>query len=145
MRSMGPRPLSIRLFAVACVLAAVISLVRGLLDPFAAQGELWFYTGMMLGEDAVIVTQFSLFTIALIPIFWVYFVASPLARWIVVGFGLLRLWPYAINPGYVPTAMLGDPIELAAPLLQIIAIVLLFTQEANRWFAPRETRPATGE
>ena len=99
-----------------------------------AQGTLWGYTGVMLGEDEVIVALFSLFTIALIPIFWIYRMASRAARWVVVSFALFSLWLYIRNPAYIPAALLHDPMELAAPLLKIMSIALLFTPSANAYF-----------
>ncbi len=135
----GPRPLSIKLFAATCLLAASVSLARGLIDPLETQGMLWSYTGMMLREELVTIALFSTFTIALIPIVWVYFLANPFARWLVVLFGVLRLWPYIINPGYVPYALRYNTFEMAAPALQLLAIILLFTPSAVRWFDKRQS------
>lgn len=109
----------------------------------AVQATFWFYAGVMLSRDMAIVAQFSLFTIALIPIIWIYFIASPAARWIVVFFGLVRLWPYAANPSYLPYAAQSDPMELAAPVLQIIAIALLFTSDSRQWFVSRGNHAQT--
>nr|WP_298931883.1 hypothetical protein [uncultured Erythrobacter sp.] len=105
------------------------------MHPLETQGMLWGYTGTMWNRDMAIVILFSLFTIALIPIVWIYFVASPIARWIVVFFGIVRLWPFLADPSYILAAAAYVPMELAAPILQIIAIALLFTPSSRLWFA----------
>ncbi|MEO0462506.1 MAG: hypothetical protein AAF127_05210 [Pseudomonadota bacterium] len=137
------RPLSIKLFSILCVLGAFVSLIRGLLDPFTAQGTFWGYTGQWLSEDAVIIALFSVFTIALIPIFWIYSVASPIARWIVVAFGLLSMWLYVNNPSYVIHALGHDPAEMLAPTLKLLSIALLFVPSSNRYFEQNTVRNAS--
>ena len=119
----GPRPLAIRVFAAAFLAAAVLRLVRGLSDLALSETILavnvpWF----AWDRDWTIVTLSAEFTIALIPLAWIYLFAAPFARWLVLGFGVLRL------------AML-DPAALVGPLLVAIAMASLLTPQAARWFA----------
>jgi hypothetical protein len=119
----GPRPLAIRVFAAAFLAAAVLRLVRGLNDLALTETILavnvpWF----AWDRDWTIVALSAEFTIALIPLTWIYLFAAPFARWLVLGFGALRL------------AML-DPAALVGPLLVAVAMASLLTAQANRWFA----------
>jgi hypothetical protein len=119
----GPRPLAIRVFAAAFLAAAVLRLVRGLSDlalseTIFAVNVPWF----AWDRDWTIVALSAEFTIALIPLVWIYLFAAPFARWLVLGFGALRL------------AML-DPAALVGPLLIAIAMASLLTPQAARWFA----------
>lgn len=119
----GPRPLAIRVFAAAFLAAAVLRLVRGLSDLALSETILavnvpWF----AWDRDWTIIALSAEFTIALIPLAWIYLFAAPFARWLVLGFGALRL------------AML-DPAALVGPLLVAIAMASLLTPQAARWFA----------
>ena len=119
----GPRPLAIRVFAAAFLAAAVLRLVRGLNDLALAETVYavnipWF----AWDRDWTIITLSAEFSIALIPVAWIYLFAAPFARWLVLGFGALRL------------AML-DPAALVGPLLVAVAMASLLTAQAHRWFA----------
>lgn len=119
----GTRPLAIRVFAAAFLAAALLRLVRGLNDlPLAeavyAANVPWF----AWNRDWTIVALSAEFTIALIPLMWIYLFAAPFARWLVLGFGAVRL-------------ALLDPSALVGPLLIAIAMSSLLTAQANRWFA----------
>ena len=119
----GPRPLAIRVFAAAFLAAAVLRLVRGLnelalSETVYAVNVPWF----AWDRDWTIVALSAEFTIALIPLAWIYLFAAPFARWLVLGFGALRL------------AFL-DPAALVGPLLIAVAMASLLTGQAARWFA----------
>jgi len=119
----GPRPLAIRVFAAAFLAAAVLRLVRGLNDLALSETVYavnipWF----AWDRDWTIITLSAEFSIALIPVAWIYLFAAPFARWLVLGFGALRL------------AML-DPAALVGPLLVAVAMASLLTAQAHRWFA----------
>ncbi len=119
----GPRPLAIRVFAAAFLAAAVLRLVRGLSDLALSETVLavnvpWF----AWDRDWTIIALSAEFSIALIPLAWIYLFAAPFARWLVLGFGALRL------------AML-DPAALVGPLLIAVAMASLLTPQAARWFA----------
>jgi hypothetical protein len=123
----GARPLAIRVFAASFLAAALLRLVRGLGDLALAETILavhapWFGWD----RDWTIVVLSAEFTIALIPLVWIYLFAAPFARWLVLGFGALRLW-------YL------DPAALIGPLLVATAMASLLTPAAARWFA-RETQ-----
>jgi hypothetical protein len=133
----GPRPLAIRVFAAAFLAAALLRLVRGLDDLALAETVLavhipWF----AWDRDWTIVALSAEFTIALIPLAWIYLFAAPFARWLVLGFGTLRL-------------VFLDPAALAGPVLFAIAMASLLTPQAARWFArqpePEEDGPAVFE
>lgn len=119
----GPRPLAIRVFAAAFLAAALLRLVRGLDD--LAMTELIFATHLpqfAWSRDWTIVALSAEFTIALIPLAWIYLFAAPFARWLVLGFGAIRL------------AFL-DTSALVGPLLVAVAMACLLTAPAARWFA----------
>lgn len=132
----GPRPLAIRVFAAAFLAAAVLRLVRGLDDLTLSQAVFaahlpWF----AWNRDWTIVTLSAEFTIALIPLAWIYLFAAPFARWLVLGFGALRL-------------ALLDPAALVGAVLVAVAMASLLTPGANRWFArkpAKEEDPAVFE
>jgi hypothetical protein len=119
----GPRPLAIRVFAAAFLAAALLRLVRGLNDLALSETILAVNVPWLAWDrDWTIVALSAEFTIALIPLTWIYLFAAPFARWLVLGFGALRL------------AML-DPAALVGPLLVAVAMASLLTAQANRWFA----------
>lgn len=127
----GPRPLAIRMFAAAFVAAALLRLVRGL-DNLALSETVyavnvpWF----AWDRDWTIIALSAEFSIALIPLAWIYLFAAPFARWLVLGFGALRL-------------ALLDPAALTGPLLIAVAMASLLTVQAGRWFS-REPKEEDG-
>lgn len=119
----GPRPLAIRVFAAAFLAAALLRLARGLSDlPLAETVYALHLPWLAWGRDATIIALSAEFTIALIPIAWIYLFAARFARWLVLGFGALRL------------AFL-DPAALTGAVLVAIAMAGLLTPQASRWFA----------
>ena len=119
----GARPLAIRVFAAAFLAAALLRLVRGLTDLALAETILAVHAPWVAWDrDWTIVALSAEFTIALIPLVWIYLFAAPFARWLVLGFGALRLW-------YL------DPAALVGPLLVATAMASLLTVQASRWFA----------
>jgi hypothetical protein len=133
----GPRPLAIRVFAAAFLAAALLRLVRGLTDlPLAELVYAIHLPWFAWNRDWTIVALSAEFTIALIPLAWIYLFAAPFARWLVLGFGALRL------------AFL-DPAALTGALLVAVAMASLLTPQAARWFArtrtPDEIDPAIFE
>lgn len=133
----GPRPLAIRVFAAAFLAAALLRLVRGLADlPLTELVYALHFPWFAWNRDWTIVALSAEFTIALIPLAWIYVFAAPFARWLVLGFGAVRL------------AFL-DPAALTGALLVAVAMTSLLTWQAARWFArtpePDEDGPAIFE
>lgn len=130
----GPRPLAIRVFAAAFLAAAVLRLVRGLGDLDHAQSVFAAHAAWFdWNRDWTIVTLSAELTIALIPLAWIYLFAAPFARWLVLGFGALRL------------AFL-DPAALVGAVLVAVAMASLLTPQAARWFKHKgEVDPALFE
>jgi len=119
----GPRPLAIRVFAAAFLAAALLRLVRGLADlPLTELVYALHFPWFAWNRDWTIVALSAELTIALIPLAWIYVFAAPFARWLVLGFGAVRL------------AFL-DPAALTGALLVAVAMASLLTGQAARWFA----------
>jgi hypothetical protein len=119
----GPRPLAIRVFAAAFLAAALLRLVRGLTDIEASALAYAIHLPWFVWDrDWTIVALSAEFTIALIPLAWIFLFAAPFARWLVLGFGALRL------------AFL-DPAALTGAVLVAVAMASLLTPAASRWFA----------
>jgi hypothetical protein len=130
----GPRPLAIRVFAAAFLTAALLRLVRGLDDLALSQAVFAAHAPWLAwSRDWTIVTLSAEFTIALIPLAWITLFAAPFARWLVLGFGALRL-------------ALLDPAAWSGGVLIAVAMASLLTPQAARWFARRqEADPAVFE
>ncbi len=112
----GPRPLAIRIFAAAFLAAALLRLVRGLGDLALSQMVFAVHAPWLAwNRDWTIVALSAEFTIALIPLAWIYLFAAPFARWLVLGFGALRLAFF-------------DPEALVGPVL----IALCHAEPADR-------------
>jgi len=146
-RRTGPRPLAIRVFVAAFLAAAVIRLGQGLADLPLAQLALalrapWF----AWDRDWTIVALSAEFTIALIPIVWIHLFGAPFARWLVLGFGALKLWGMRRAAVFAFQAGSLDPLALTEPVLVLVAMLSLLTADAGRWFArPEESGPAVFE
>ncbi|MEE4153185.1 MAG: hypothetical protein V2I27_03420 [Erythrobacter sp.] len=127
----GPRPFAIRLFALAFLAAALIRLVSGLTDLTSARQSLARIAAPLgTSDDAAIVTLSAEFTIALIPLVWIYGLANRHARWLVLGFGGLRLAVFAAGLARAGQAALSDWIE---PALIVVALAALLTRQARGW------------
>ncbi|MBI1404027.1 MAG: hypothetical protein GC147_12545 [Porphyrobacter sp.] len=139
----GPRPLAIRVFVAAFLAAATIRLGQGLADvELAALGLARRAPWLAWNHDTTIVALSAEFTIALIPIAWIYLYAARFARWLVLVFGTFRLW--AAWPGVLLALRAGSiaPLHWAEPALLLAAMVSLVTPGARRWFAKaRELGP----
>ncbi|MEP3052024.1 MAG: hypothetical protein ABJP48_04700 [Erythrobacter sp.] len=135
----GRRPWTIRLFAIAFLSAAAIDYVQGLsaistLQMAYTQQFPWFdWT-----RDWAIVALSAMFSIAAIPVAMILMRAIRIARWLVTVFSIFKLLslPQMIMEWVsLPHVSL---LHLASPLLTLVAVVLLFTPSANRWFAQKK-------
>lgn len=134
----GPRPLAIRVFAAAFIAAAAMRLGQGLADiELAALGLAVRLPWFAWDRDWTIVALSAEFTIALIPIVWIYLFAAPFARWLVLGFGALRLW--GMRAGALLMLQTGSiaPLMWAEPALVLLAMLALVTSGAHLWFGRR--------
>lgn len=143
----GPRPLAIRVFAAAFLAAALLRLGKGLDDiEMAAIGLAKRAPWLAWDRDSTIIALSAEFTIALIPIVWIYLFAAPFARWLVISFGALKLWGLRFLTVSLLQSVSIASLALAEPALVLIAMVSLMTVGANRWFTQRkEDGPAVFE
>jgi len=142
----GPRPWAVRVFALAFLAAAAFRLVEGLINLETSAWRLADWMGSLVqSQDAVIVGLFIEFTIALIPIIWIYGIGSRVARWFVLAFGLYKLLGFRML--YTITTMLG-PISWWAyiePVLIIIALTMLLSPSLGEYLKSpeKEVEPET--
>jgi hypothetical protein len=140
----GPRPLSIKIFALSFLVAAGFVLVSSLQNLRLLQGA---YSALVpwdgWNRDWTIVVVSAIFSIALIPVTWIYCFGSRVARSLVTIFSLLKL-------ANIPTVIFaiqltGGPIKwqyFAEPALLTIALAALFMPASRRWLAIKEADPA---
>ncbi|MEL7187904.1 MAG: hypothetical protein AAGK17_00010 [Pseudomonadota bacterium] len=144
----GPRPWTIRLFAIAFLTVAFVNLIEGLSNWYLpmlryAQWMPW----IEWDADRAIVGVFSEFTIALIPVAWIFGFASRIALWLVTVFTLVKLldvpnmiMAFQSVGGAASLAYFLDPVLLA------IALICLVLPPSRRWFAkPDKTAAAVFE
>ena len=128
------RPKSIHLFerlylaSIALTLIATVlgwdALVRGATIP-GAEGGAAAVAGIAIG--VVVLVQL---------IVW-YFVSrrgSGIAKWAAVVFFLLNLWGVGTTAQLAMNGSLPSVLTLAARIVELSAIVMLFRADANRWF-----------
>ncbi len=98
---------------------------------------------MQWNADTVIVALSARLTIAAIPVLLIWLYAANFARWFVTIFALAKL----VNlPRAISLIQNGEQISAGWMIsmgLTLIAVALLFTPGANRWF--RDKRYETGE
>lgn len=138
------RPVSITLFAVLFLGAALIAFADGLRDLSAQQAYLARTIPQIAwSRDWVVVMLSARLSIALIPIAMVWLSAVRFARWMVTVMALGKI-PSAL-PAVRALAQEGavDLSYLAPLALSLLAVALLFTPASHRWFANRgEDDPA---
>lgn len=130
------RPASITAFAGAFLAAALIAFVDGLRDIPAQQAMLDANVpAIVWSRDAVIVLLSARLSIALIPIAMVWLSAVRFARWMVTVLALGKLLNVPEALGLMAAGERVDPAWLAALILGLLAVGVLFTPASNRWFA----------
>lgn len=139
-RRKGPRPWPIHLFALILLAIAVLNLTAALWD-LPRQEE--FLRALGLGfewnRDLAIVASSAWFTVELIPILLVWLMASRFARGfitVMAGVKAAMILGDLLLLYALPGLMLGQGVALAA-------VALLYTRDANAWFAKQEPDPAT--
>lgn len=135
----GPRPLAIRVFAAAFLASAIVAFCDGLWDiPAQAAMMAQEVPQITWSRDAIIVMLSARLSIALIPIMLVWLLAANFARWMVTVLALGKL----INlPDAVRLVAGGADVDVAFATslgLGLLAVAMLFTPGANRWFAKAE-------
>lgn len=135
-----PRPLSIRVFSAAFLAAALVRLLQGLNDLSGARAWLSYYQPELAQSDDVLIVMLSAeFTIALIPVIWIYGFAASFARWLVLGFGAAKLLAFGIPFAvWMTSGGAGFAPPVTAPALTVIALIALLTPSADRWLNPEE-------
>jgi hypothetical protein len=80
------------------------------------------------------------FTIALIPVVWIYGFANRYARWLVLGFGgaKLALFAYALAQWLASGGGGALLPQYTAPALTFIALAALLSESATRWLNPEK-------
>ncbi len=132
----GTRPLAIRAFAGCLLLFALINLIAGLADLRTSAAILTdFWPSIDWDRDRTIIALFTQFTIALIPLVWIYVFAAGFARWFVFSFGLAKL-------GWVLFSLFaalwfgeGELLRFTLALLLGSALVLLLMPGSRDWLA----------
>ena len=138
------RPLSINIFAVAFIAAAVLSCIDGLVGiPVALRSQ---NALPWLSRDVLIVWHSAWLSIALIPVAMVWLSAIRFARWMVSFMALAKLAGLLILLPALPMFVTMQPLWLASIVLGVPAVAMLFTPASNRWFAHKgEVDPAVFE
>lgn len=134
----GPRPLAIRAFAACLFLFALINLVAGLADLGTSQAILARYVPSLAWDrDRTIIALFTQFTIALIPLVWIYVFAAGFARWLVFTFGLAKLAWVLFSLFAALWFGEGELLRLTLALLLGSALVLLLFPNSRAWLSPK--------
>ena len=140
----GRRPPIVWVFSACFLAAALTSLLLGL-SRVGAPGWSFELLGNELTGDAAIVGMSAMFTIALIPVVWIFGFGSRFARWFVLLFGLVKLLGFrevvlaVVRDGNV--SMLEFLIE---PCLITVALLCLLSPAMGDWVGnAKEASPDT--
>lgn len=131
----GPRPWSIHLFAAAFAGVALIGLLIALSSEPLLELFKWSKRLPMVpwNRDAVIIASFSVFTMALFPLVWIYGFGSARARWIVLGFAGVKIALWA--QGMVVVTLTGwiQAARWLEPSLTVLAVAMMLAPASSRW------------
>ena len=122
------------MFALAFLAAAMIRLLATLTQP-AFEFMVWQSAlgTVTASYDGVIIAAFSLFTIALIPILWIYALGAARARWVVLVFGILKIGLWWQGFGLIPFTGWAQSALTLEPALILAALIALFHPASLRW------------
>jgi hypothetical protein len=129
----GPRPWTIRLFALILLGAGLWNFVPQLIAALAEPGR-----GYRIALVSALSAQFS---IVAIPVAAIWLLASNVARWLITvvsAVSAIRLVAMMEPPEFAA----ADGVVLATGLATHSVCLLLFTPSARQWFARRNTRDA---
>lgn len=136
------RPMSINFFAAAFLSAALIAFLDGMQDIPGFQAMMRANVPQIdWTRDAAIVTLSARLSIALIPIAMVWLSAVRFARWMVTALSLVKLLNLPQGHRLITGGGAGEPLAdaawVAAMMLGLFAVAMLFTPASNRWFAEK--------
>lgn len=138
-RAPSPRPLAVHAFAAVLLGLAAWNLAAALWD-LPAQEEILRSLGLGFewNRDWTIVASSAWFTIELIPVTAVWLLASRFARGFITAMAGIKAVLILSNLPMLyalPGVLVGQSISL-------VAVALLYTREANAWFAKERDDPA---
>ncbi|UAB78419.1 hypothetical protein INR77_01350 [Erythrobacter sp. SCSIO 43205] len=141
----GPRPWSIRISCALLLLLACWTLWIHLRDTRTLQGlRIEQFPQVPWSEDFAIVSAFTEFTIALIPIVLIAIYAKRFARVLVSVFTVIKvaligmtLWSYYEQIGRFFAELLWEP------ALLLLCVALLYLPSASRWFKGQDALDET--
>ncbi|QUL37214.1 hypothetical protein [Erythrobacter sp. JK5] len=135
----GPRPLSVRLFALAFLIAALAAFAENISDLELAQFN-WTVRAPWFAwdRDWTIIASSAELSIAMIPVCWIYVLGSGTARWVVLAFGLVKLLSF--QPLLEVWLIAGpiNPLWVIEPGLILFALAMLFTPATRSWLDRRD-------
>ncbi len=144
----GTRPWTISLFAIAFLTAALVNLIGGLSN---WQLSMLRYAQWMpwieWDADRAMIGVFSEFTIALIPVAWIFGFASRIALGLLTVFTLVKLLnlPNMITV-FQSVGGAGSWTYFMDPALLAIAMICLYLPPSRHWLAnPSKTATAVFE
>ena len=134
----GPRPWSIQMFALAFTVQAIATFGQDITHLAQTKASLAAtFPDIAFDRDLTIITTSARLSIALIPVAMVWFLASRLARWLIVMLALGKtLMTLNITMFSVPHELV-TPLAFGSLLLSLGGAALLLTPGATRWFAHR--------
>lgn len=140
-RAQGPRPWSIRLFALLFLAQALLGFVHQITHLPDIQAWLAAITpSLAIDRDMTIVVTCARLTIALVPVALVWFLASRVACWLVVAMMVLRLISIPGSLAELAPGEAAAPLWIASLILALAGTALLFTGSSARWFITRSRR-----
>lgn len=140
----GPRPWTINLFAFLLFGSSLVGLIWSLMTIDQTVELLKIdFPAFAWDRDAAIVWSFSLFSIVLFPLVWIWGLGSRIARIVITVLAI----PAALKlTGFVwllVTRGVFDPLGLLDTLVVLVAVGLLFAPSASQWLGKEEVDPET--
>ncbi|MEO9461912.1 MAG: hypothetical protein ABJ242_04170 [Marinomonas sp.] len=135
----GQRPWPIWVFLGAFLGSAIDNYWQGMSAlPLKQEIYALYFPGFDWTRDWTIVALSAVLSIAFIPAGLIFFRASKIARWLVTGFSLLGLLNAVSMIGIWIEGSATNFTYLREPVLNLLALVMLWSPSANRYFAKEE-------